>query len=212
MTLIEVMVALGVLVILVGGIFMVVQTALKTVLLIDTRASREDEITNLTDILRSNFRNLPSRAHLTAVPVTDGKVPEFLFIVRNAPGFLTWLSAAESENEIVLLAFRQDSADGHWRACLKRFVPAANFPREEFDPKAILKAAAGIPWLELVADIERVGIRFFDGNRREWQDTWTDWRLRPALIELTLIYEHTKDPRSSAAVFWIPPVKGVAKT
>lgn len=208
LTLIEVMVALGVLVILVAGIFMVVQTALKTVLLIDTRASREDEITNLTDILRSNFRNLPSRSRMTAEPVSVDGVQEYLFIVRNAPGFLSWLSAPEAENEIVLLSLRQDSPEGRWRVCLKRFAPPATFPEQEFNPRSILKIGAHIPWLELVADIQRVGVRFFDG--RQWKETWKDWNVRPTLIELTLIYEHIKDPRSSAAIFWIPPVKGTS--
>jgi len=210
LTLIEVMVALGVLVILVGGIFTVVQTALKTVLLIDTRASREDEFTNLTDILRSGFRNLPGRSRMTAGPVklmgAGGGVQEYLFAVRDAPGFLTWLSAPEPENEIVLLSLRQDAAQERWRVCLKRFAPPAAFPVREFNPERLLKACAHIPWLELVADIEKIGVRFFDGQ--QWSENWKDPEVRPALIELTLVHEYTKDPRSSAAIFWIPPVKG----
>lgn len=202
------MVALGVLVILTGGIFMVVQTALKTVLLIDTRASREDEITNLTDILRSNFRNLPNHARLTAENVAADGVQEFLFTVRNAPGFLTWMSAPDPENLIVLLSLRKDSTNGLWRVCLKRFTPPPHSSAETWNSKAMLKAASGIPWLELVADIEQVGVRFFDGRTRQWTGSWTEGTVRPALIELKLIYEHTPDPRSSAAIFWIPPVKG----
>ena len=208
MTLIEVMVALGVLIILVGGIFMVVQTALKTVLLIDTRASREDEITNLTDILRTNFRNLPKHSVLTAEMVPDGTVSQYLFTVRNAPGFLTWLSAPESDNMIVLLALRQDMSNGAWRICLKRFAPPGDLPEEELSPKKMLKLASHIPWLELVADFDRLDVRFFDGATQEWKDSWTNVKVRPALIELTLKYEHTKDARSAAAVFWIPPVQG----
>ena len=208
LTLIEVMVALGVLVILVGGIFMVVQASLKTVLLVDTRASREDEITNLTDILRSNFRNLPARARLTVEPLSEGDVRETLFVVRDAPGFLTWLATPEADNTIVLLSLRQDMSNGHWRVCLKRLVPPPGLPEEEMNPKMMLKAAAKIPWLELVGDIEQVKVRFFDGTAQDWKEAWSDWRARPALIELTLIYEHTKDPRSAAAVFWVPPVRG----
>jgi len=202
------MVALGVLVILVSGIFMVVQTALKTVLLIDHRASREDEITHLTDILRSNFRNLPNHARLTAGPVAGGKSREYLFVVQNAPGFLTWLSAPESDDEVVLLSLRQDSADARWRVCLKRFEPAASLRETEFSAQSALKAAAEIPWLELVAGLERVSVRFFDGMGQRWLDVWKNGQVRPALIELTMIYEHTPDPRSAAAVFWLPPVRG----
>lgn len=206
--LIEVMVALGVLVILVSGIFMVVQTSLKTVLLIDTRASREDEVTNITDILRSNFRNLPSRTRLVAVPVTKGEVPEFLFVLRNAPGFLAWRSAPESEDMIVLLSLRRDTSDGRWRICLKRFEPASNFPQDEFAAKRVLNAAADIPWLELVADFQELSVRFFDGKAKKWEERWENPQLRPALIELTMLYEHAKDTRSATSSFWIPPVKG----
>jgi prepilin-type N-terminal cleavage/methylation domain-containing protein len=208
LTLIEVMVALGVLVILVGGIFMVVQTALKTVLLIDSRASREDEITNLTDILRSNFRNLPTRSQLTAGPVRKDGTNEYLFVVRNAPGFMTWLSAPEADDQIVLLSLRQDSKMGRWRICMKRFAPPKGFPENEANPKVMLNAASAIPWLELVADFDRIAVRFFDGQTQAWTEEWKHPEIRPLLIEFTMIYEHTKDARSSAAVFWIPPVKG----
>lgn len=210
LTLVEVMVALGVIVILVSGIFMVVQTSLKTVLLIDNRASREDEVTNLTDILRASLRNLPMGARMVAGPVKTGSAPQFIFIVRNAPGFLTWKSTPESRNMIVLLSLRQDAPNEQWRVCLKRFEPSATFPEDEFDAQRILQAAKGIPWLELVSEFQKINVRFFDSASQKWQDIWKDWRQRPTLIELTFLYEHTKDARSASAVFWIPPVKGVS--
>lgn len=205
LTLIEVMVALGVLVILVSGIFMVVQTALKTVLLIDRRASREDEVTNLTDILRSGFRSLPTHARLTAGPVSP---KEYLFVVQNAPGFLTWLSAPGSDHEVVLLSLRQDGANERWRICLKRFEPSASLVEQGVTAQTALKAGAQVPWLELVGDFERTGVRFYDSADQRWLDQWKNTQARPALIELTLVYEHTKDARSAAAIFWVPPVKG----
>ena len=208
LTLIEVMVALGVLVILVSGIFMVVQTALKTVLMVDNRVSREDEVTNLTDILRSNFRNLPAHAQLTAGPISQAGFGQYLFVVRNAPGFLTWLPVHGSDREVVLLSLRQDSADQRWRVCIKRFEPSLSQAEGELGAQAALKAAAHIPWLELVAGFERIGVRFFDGVSQQWQEAWSQSQRRPALIELTLIYEHTHDPGSAAALFWLPPVKG----
>ncbi|HWL52646.1 MAG TPA: prepilin-type N-terminal cleavage/methylation domain-containing protein [Chthoniobacteraceae bacterium] len=208
LTLIEVMVALAVLVILVSGIFMVVHTALKTVLLIDNQASREDEITNLTDILRTNFRNLPNHALLSAGPVPGKENREFLFVVQNAPGFLTWLPIRGSDREVVLLSLQRPSREEGWKVCLKRFDPAPTPAEREFDAQQALKAAAQIPWLELVANIERVGVRFFDQTTRKWLQEWKNSHTRPGLIELTLVYEHTKDARSAAAIFWLPPVKG----
>jgi prepilin-type N-terminal cleavage/methylation domain-containing protein len=208
LTLIEVMVALGVLVILVGGIFMVVQTSLKTVLMIDNSASREDEITNLTDILRAGFRNLPPNSGLTGQLVEDGGVKEYLIIVRNAPGFLTWMSEPESEKMIVLLSLRQDGKDASWRVCMKRFVPNEKFPEDNFDSKRILQAAADVPWLELVADFQRVNARFFDVTSKDWKDRWVNSEVRPALIEFTLVCEQVRDVRSETKVLWIPPVRG----
>lgn len=204
LTLIEVMVALGVLVILVSGIFFVVQTSLKTVLTIDNSASRLDEITNLTDILRSNFRNLPARARLTADTHSEGNVSEFLFIVRDAPGFLTWSAKPEAENTIVILSLRGNGSD--WRVCMKRFAPPSHFPEQEFAAKPILRAASKIPWLELVGGFQQARARFFDGKSRTWKDRWDNLSERPALIELTLVSEIVRDPRSETAIFWIPPV------
>ena len=204
------MVALGVLVILVGGIFLVVQTSLKTVLMVDRSASRADEITNLTDILRASFRNLPPRARMTARPGSSGGVNEILFVVRNAPGFLSWLAEPEADNTIVVLAFRQDDPASGWRVCMKRFQPPANLPEDDFDPKTILKAGAGVPWLELVGGFQAVRTRFFDGTTQTWKDTWADKKVRPALIELRLVSERPRDARSETSVLWLPPVKGDA--
>lgn len=207
LTLIEVMVALGVLVVLVGGIFLIVQTSLKTVLMIDTAASREDEITNLTDVLRNGFRNLPAQAQMIAKPVVQGGVEEYLFIFRNAPGFLTWSPASEAENLIVLLSLRRDDENDGWRVCLKRFAPPENFSETEFDPTRILLLGRNIPWLELVGDFQQIKVRFFNAQNEQWSDIWTTPNDRPNLVEFSLISERTRDARSEAAVIWIPPVK-----
>lgn len=207
LTLIEVMVALGVLVILVSGIFFVVQTALKTVIQIDNHASREDEITNLVDILRGGFRNLPSQARLVAQPFSDNGTPTYLFIVRNAPNFLSWRSQPESKDTIVLLSARQDGDGASWRVCLKRFAPPENFSEKDFNAKNILHIGRKVPWLELVGSFNTVAVRFFDARTKVWKDKWDDVRARPTLIELTLTSELVKDTRSATAIMWIPPVK-----
>lgn len=206
LTLIEVMVALGVLVILVGGIFLVVQTALKTVLTIDNHASREDEVTNLIDILRGGFRNLPARARLTAQPAPEGNIDQYLFVVRDAPGFLSWLAQPEAENTVVLLALRRDAAESRWRVCMKRFPAPDNLTAQDIQPKDVLRAGAAVPWLELVSDFQQLGVRFYDGATKQWTKTWDNWQTRPLLIELTLVFEHTKDTLSKSPVLWVPPV------
>lgn len=206
LTLIEVMVALGVLIILVGGIFLVVQTALKTVLTIDNHASREDEVTNLIDILRGGFRNLPSRARMTAQPAPEGSVDQYLFIIRDAPGFLSWLAQPEAEDTVVLLALRQDAADSGWRVCMKRFPAPDNLMGQDLEPKDVLRAGASVPWLELVSDFRQLGVRFYDRDKQQWTKIWSDWRTRPALIELRLVFEHAKDAFSASPVLWVPPV------
>jgi len=207
LTLIEVMVALGVLVILVSGIFLVVKTSLQTVIMIDDNASRQDELTNLADVLRLNFRNLHSQARMVAAPVKQADTEEFLFIIRNAPGFLTWLAEPEAEDMIVLLALRHDGPDNHWRVCLKRFAPPVNFPAQNFDAKSILRLGEKIPWLELVGDFQKLTPRFYDAKKQEWTDRWDQPKVRPALIELLMLTEVPKDMRSQTSVFWLPPIK-----
>lgn len=207
LTLIEVMVALGVLVILVGGIFLIVQTSLKTVLMIDKSASRDDEITNLTDILRQGFRNLPARARLSSQSVTIDGTPAYLLVVRNAPGFLSWLAAPEAEDMIVLLAARQDGENKKWRICLKRFVPPENLPEKEFGPVALLRAGSSIPWLELVRDFDQISTHFFDGSSQNWKDQWDNHEERPALIQISFQTTRTRDRLSEAPILWVPPVE-----
>ncbi len=207
LTLIEVMVALGVMIILVGGIFLIVQTSLKAVLIVDNNASRQDEITNLIDILRSSFRNLPTRARMTAQPISEGSTREHLLIIRDAPGFLTWLAQPEAEDMIVLLSLRQDDEDAGWRVCLKRFAPPKNFSEKDFNPKNLLRAGAKVPWLELVGDFRKAGIEFFDTKTQTWKERWDDSNERPALIKLDLVSERVRDRRSNSPIIWVPPIK-----
>jgi len=207
MTLIEVMVALGVMCILVSGIFFVVQTSLKTVIMVDTAASRQDEITNLVDILRNGFRNLPVRTQIVAKPLVQDGTEQIVLVFRDAPGFLSWLSEKEADNLIVLLAFRRDDEGAGWRVCMKRFVPPEHFSENEFDAKKLLALGAKIPWLERVGDFRRVGVRFFDAEKDEWLDAWNNPKERPSLIELKLVSEKVRDARSESSVLWVPPVR-----
>lgn len=207
LTLIEVMVALGVMVILLGGIFLVVQTSLKTVLKIDTFASRADEITNLTDIFRSAFRNLPARARLTGQAIVSEDINQYLLIIRDAPGFLSWKSAPEAADTIVLISFRQDDESDAWRVCMKRLVPPKRFLGDALDPKTVLKIASDVPWLELVGDFQAFNIRFFDGKAKAWKNEWKITDVRPSLIEIKLVSEQKLDERSETMVIWVPPVR-----
>lgn len=208
LTLIEVMVALGVLVILVGGIFLIVQTSLKTVLDISNSSSRNDEITNLADILRSGFRNLPVRASVDAELVGGPRDKNLVLMVRNAPGFLTWLMEPEAENTIVLLSVLPDTKNGGWRICLKRYVPPGELSDKDARLAPILRASDKIPWLELVGSFKKITARFYDGSTQKWLDDWRDAKVRPALIELRTLSERTRDERSETSIFWVPPIQG----
>ncbi len=206
LTLVEVMVALAVTVILVGGIFMVVQTSLATVIRISDNASREDEMTNITDILRNGFRNLSSRTRIVAQSVSMDGNRSYLMIFRNAPGFLNWRSAPESDNTIVLLAVMQDK-DGFRKLCMRRFQAPQNMGADEFDPKAILKASSSERWLDLVGEFKEFSVRFLDGKSNKWSTDWNRPSERPALAEFKIVSELAKDTQSERSVMWIPPVK-----
>jgi len=196
---------MGVMVILLGGIFLIVQTALKTVIVISDYASREDEMTNLVDILRNGFRNLPPRAKFAAQGATIDGQKGYLLTFRNAPGFLTWHGQEESDRVIVLLAAKHDDENGLWRLCLKRFVPPETMSEREMSPAAVLRASAGVRWLELVGDFRRVAFRFRADSKSAWANDWLD-QTRPALVEVNLGYEHAKDPGSERTIIWVPPI------
>src|SRR5690606_7411721 len=149
-------------------------------------------------------------ARMTAQAVVSQGTEQYLFIVRDAPGFLSWLAEPEADDTIVLLAMRRDGADTSWRVCMKRFPPPHGLTEQNFDPKTVLSAGGHVPWLELVGDFEKVGARFYDGASQVWKEKWNDVRQRPALIELLLVSEQVKDARSATAVFWVPPVEGDA--
>lgn len=198
LTLIEVMVALGIMVILLGGLFTIVQTSLRTVLLMDESSSREDEISNLTDVFRQGMRELPARASLLAGPVRVEGESAMLIGVQRAPGFLTWSVEPEAERTAVLLAFLPQP-DNLWTVAIKRFEA----DEEPGDLAQLLSQGRDIPWLPLVADLGGISAQFYSPARDEWRENWDEPDIRPGLIRWRLVWERETLEHD----FWIPPVQ-----
>lgn len=202
------MVALAVLVILTGGLFMVVQTSLQSVMLLDESASREDEISNTIDVFRHGLRNMPAT---TRMVVTETRVEDeaaLLWIFRDAPNLFAWLPEDEPARMIVILAFRPDPENPGTQAIyMKRIEAPEKMPAGEFRPGAILAAAREVSWLFLVGDFDRLGARFYDGS--EWKEEWQEAGSRPALVELLLETPKTANLGDEQPVLWVPPLKVV---
>lgn len=208
LTLIEVTVALGILVILAGGIFLVVQTSLRSVLLLDASASREDEISNIIDIFRQAFVNLPPTARLQVDRMPGEAEPEVVWIFRDAPNFLSWLPQDEPPGMIVVLSFRSDTMEpGFWEIAMKRMPAPADLPAGEFRFKPILQTMSQVSWLRLAGGFEKLDARFYDGRNGQWQENWKEPGTRPALIGLTLGEPRTEGLGNEKPEFWVPPVK-----
>jgi len=210
LTLIEVMVALAVLVILTGGLFMVVQTSLQSVMLLDESASREDEISNTIDVFRHGLRNMPATARMVVTETRVEEEPALLWIVRDAPNLFAWLPEDEPAGMIVILAFRSDPENpGKQAIFMKRIEAPETMPGGEIRPNAILEVARGVSWLFLVGDFDRLGARFYDGQASEWQEEWEEAGRRPALVELLLETPKTRNLGDAKPVLWVPPLKVV---
>lgn len=194
-TLVEVMMAIGIFVFLVGGIYMTVSTAVQA-----GTALGEHQITQRTHdafetFLRDGFRNLPAQADLELKTQDEGRLGlSVQLIIRHATGgFGADVLDALGSNVVVA---SQPDGKGKARFSLMKFS-------DRLSEDELKRVLSGGGWLPLMEGVDAVRWRFHDPNTNQFSETWERGRGRPDLIELV----YTVAGEERLATFRIPAVK-----
>ncbi len=193
-TLFEVVLALGILMLLSGAIFLITTSALEA-----TKITREEQrISQRLDaflrVTRDTFLGLEAKGVVyLRFEKTGGTTPMVEMVLERTSG--AFGVASLGGGSLVLAALPQ--ADG------SRTFALRVLPKNEGTPQDL----ENIPWTPLFPGVERVKWSFFANGI--WTDEWEPAQGRPELARLTFECRELAGPPVEA-IFWIPPLAGAS--
>jgi prepilin-type N-terminal cleavage/methylation domain-containing protein len=196
-SLLELVLAMGVLGILMAGIFAVAKSTTEMSGELTSQQERTMMKQNLIEFLRRSFRSLPGGAELRLENRQSGGVYIPSLTVVN--GGICFSPGAAMPPDIGLELTAEERPGGYLRLLLRTL-----------DEKQTISLRSGQqvrtnnnnPTLPLADGVSQFEWRFYDPYSDRWETVWRDAR-RPLMAELNLQLD---DGQPLRAVFWIPPV------
>ena len=188
-TLVEVLIAMVVFMLLVGGIFTVVAVSTTSAREITTTRLQGARIDSFQTLLRSIFLNLPPDARID-LRVRDAKGgPAVELLIFPAPDFMDFSTGGSGEG--LSLAALPDGRGAYT-------VSMANYHTREGEDREREIAAA--TWIPLLPDVRSVKWRFGMPGQPVLQETWDANSGRPAFIVLNLTLSDGVSPEFTFGV------------
>ncbi len=196
-TLIEMVVALSIFVLLIGGIFAIANGTLE--LSSDLTYAQERSLIrqNLIEFLRKSFRTLPGDASIDLKVKSVGATYLPTLTVYNGGTSFSPGPALSPDSSIEV--YTEERPGGYLRVGLRGLDADQTNAARQGKPMKTDKRAE-LPLLENVARFEW---RFYDPRSSQWENYWREPQGRPMFAELSLALDDGEEVR---AVFWIPPV------
>lgn len=185
-TLLEVMLAVALLALVGTSIYRFVETTLTAVRVSAEREKERSQIGAFAAYLQAQMQALPSAraGAITGEPHRFNNIDcdELRWIAFPGSGLLTRHATGEW---MVTLTTKQLQG-GEYEMGLRR---------------QDVEAKKDAQWLPLFRDVRGFEVRYFDKNRKEWMEKWTDPQTRPALIRVKLWRGLDSSPHE-----WILPI------
>jgi prepilin-type N-terminal cleavage/methylation domain-containing protein len=194
-TLFEMIVVLTIFVLLAGGIYATVNSAVRATATLTEENIESQRLHAFVALVRRTLHNLPATARVSGGLRSEGGDGFAELVVEDAPGSFAWGMGGPSSGTAVLSA-RPRLGGGREVSLL--LLPGMMGEMERRD--ALERGA----WLRLLPDLRSVQWRFFDEGQQDWVDEWSG-AGRPPLVELSL--ELLGEGVSRRFTFWVPPVK-----
>jgi hypothetical protein len=194
---IEMIVALSIFVLLIGGIFAIANGTLE--LSSDLVYAQERALMrqNLIGFLRKSFRTLPGDS---AIELRNQNVGgTYLPTLTVYAGGTAFSPGPALPMEASLEVYSEQRPGGYLRIGL-RGLDAEQTQTARLGKGARVSKSAEIPLLD---NVSRFEWRFFDPRANQWVNYWKEQQGRPMFAELSLSLDDGQEVR---AVFWIPPI------
>lgn len=193
----EMVIAMGVLGLLMAGIFGVAKSTME--LSSDLAATQERAMMrqNLIEYLRRSFRSLPGNAEIRLQnrSVSGTYIPS-LTIVNGGNSFSPG-DSLPPETAIELTA--EQRPGGYLRVNLRFLDDQQTIALRSGQN---VRASKNDSPLTLMDQVSQFEWKFYDPQTQRWENTWKEAR-RPLMAEMVVQLD---DGKSMRAVFWIPPI------
>ncbi|MES2594971.1 MAG: prepilin-type N-terminal cleavage/methylation domain-containing protein [Verrucomicrobiota bacterium] len=196
-TLLEMIVALSMFVLLIGGVYSIAQSTLELTDSISLAQDRSMIRQNFIEFLRRSFRTLPAEAEVRlAVKQKGGSYVPTMNIVNGGSSFTPGLSLAPDTSVDV---YAEERPGGYLRVMLRVLDARQTQSVRSNQPVRYTTDQITLPLLD---NVSRFEWKFFDSATNRWENNWKQAR-RPILAEMNLQLD---DGFQSRSVFWLPPV------
>jgi prepilin-type N-terminal cleavage/methylation domain-containing protein len=197
-TLLEIVIAMSVFVIIIGGVFAIADGTLK--LSGDMAESMDRALIrqNFVEYLRSSFRRLPAEAELK-LEKGSGRAPASITVFNGGDAFSPG-EAIPPDGSVEL--FAKEMPGGAYTVGLRMLDGDQTNSLRTSSGRSLRRASGNEVLLPLVEDVEKFEWEFYDATRGEWMRKWEGLQ-RPnfARVEFAIGAESP-----SQYIFWIPPI------
>ncbi|HEX8680565.1 MAG TPA: type II secretion system protein GspJ [Chthoniobacterales bacterium] len=183
-TLLEIMLAVGILGMMSLSIYRFVQTNIAALRISAETSAIDAQYSGFANLLNAQWQNLPPGAgSLMGEPFKFNDRPrdEITWICGPGPGLLTRYAAGDYRVSMRLRPVSKDS-DKMEIGVMRKPRQAADFEKETES------------WIPLLSDIESLQIRYFDPRLNTWVEKWTDTITLPRLVKVTISRRNEPQP------------------
>ncbi len=175
-TLLEIMLAVGILGIMSLAIFRFVQANMTALRLSSDTAARDSEYDGLRDLLTAEWQSLsPQRGRLTGEPlkVNDRERDVVGWFCSAGPGLLT--RYAPGEYKVVMRLQPENEKSARLDLGLMRKPKEDTAEQHEHET-----------WVPLIKNVSSLQISYFNPNLNTWIDRWSNATQTPWLVKVTV--------------------------
>ncbi|MGZ5537131.1 MAG: prepilin-type N-terminal cleavage/methylation domain-containing protein [Chthoniobacterales bacterium] len=182
-TLLEIMLAVGILAMMALAIYRFVQTNIIALRISAETTAENAQYSGLVNLITAEWQSLPTgKAAMLGDPLklNDRSRDEITWTTSAGPGVLTRY------------------APGAYSVTLKLRPVAKNSDRMELglgrQVKSDTESDAAESWVPLLPNVESLQIHYFDPRLNTWLDKWTDTITLPRLVKLTILRPNESQP------------------
>jgi prepilin-type N-terminal cleavage/methylation domain-containing protein len=189
-TLLEVAISIGIIALISGAIFAIVQGVFSVTQRIEYGWNRHQQIYRFSELMRTTFREMPADAVVIYEDEEWNGIASPTLILRGASIDLGGASSLSGEWETVLQG-RQQRGGRMGLYIFQRPIPGSRAAQEYLETEAI----------ELLPDLIYVNWEFREANGIDWLTVWRDTGQRPVLVRLEIMPLETET--SNFYTYWL---------
>ncbi|MCA1963296.1 MAG: prepilin-type N-terminal cleavage/methylation domain-containing protein [Prosthecobacter sp.] len=193
-TLIEVILAMGLIGLLIGGVYSIANGALQLGLSMNQARLSETRLTHFTTAWRSYLETLPPGARLSCGLEKVRRGAAGRLLIEGAPPPFVWSSRVRLADAVEFAITRGEEA-GSLQLMVRHL--------KRLEKPNALDAYAQIAELPLLRGLKDFRWEFYDAEKQRWFSNWNPDKQPAPPLFMRLHFQFLKDPREHHFTYWI---------